>query len=292
MTTSVVIPNWNGKSLLQKNLPMVLKIPFDEYLVVDDASQDGSTEFLQKNFPQVKTLVNKKNKGFSYTVNRGVGKAKGDIVFLLNSDVLPKNNIIPPVMRHFKDPKVFGVSLREEGYWWARPKFENGFLGHEPGEATKSSHITLWISGGSGTFRKSMWEKLGGMDTLFSPFYWEDLDLSYRALKHGWKLVWEPTAVVEHKHESTINPENFSQKYLDHIKERNQLLFQWKHLPTNLLLTKHLLGVLWRLKNPGYAAILLLALANLPTTLLRRIQEKKVSNLSTQDVLAKFGVKI
>lgn len=291
MKTSVVIPNWNGRKLLEKNLSRVLAIPFDEFVVVDDASTDDSVLFIKTNYPQAKVLANKRNRGFSYTVNRGVEAAGGDIVFLLNSDVLPESDLIKPIVKHFEDPKVFGVSLRERNYWWAKPKIEHGFIGHGSGSPSRVTHTTFWVSGGSGAFRRTMWNRLGGMDTLFSPFYWEDLDLSYRALKRGWKLVWEPRAVVEHRHESTINTRSFSQRYLNYIKGKNQLLFQWKHLDTSYLLTTHFRGVLGRLSKPGYFVVLLLALVKLPVVLVRRMREKKEAVLSNKDVLAEFNVK-
>ena len=287
MKTSCVIPNWNGRSLLEKNLPSILSVGFDELIVVDDASTDDSVTFLKQNFPQVKLIENSKNRGFSYTVNKGVENASGEVVFLFNTDMLPKGNVLEPVLKHFKDPNVFGVSLSEEGYSFAKPKKEFGFLGHEPGERTAESHETFWISGGSGAFRKSMWNKLGGMDLLFSPFYWEDLDLSYRAQRMGWKLIWEPDARVIHNHESTINPKNFSRKYLDYIKERNQLIFHWKNLPVSWLLTNHILGLIKRLLNPGYFVVLFLTLIKLPQIIIKRLTTNYP--LAHEQVLEKFN---
>ena len=286
MKTTVVIPNWNGRSLLEKNLPSVLNVSFDEVIVVDDASTDDSVTFLKQNFPQVKLIENTNNCGFSYTVNRGVKNASGEVVFLFNTDMVPQGNILLPVLKHFEDPNVFGVSLSEEGYSWAKPKKEFGFLGHEPGEKTIEAHETFWISGGSGAFRKSMWDALGGMDLLFSPFYWEDVDLSYRAQRMGWKLIWEPNARVIHKHESTINPNNFSKKYLDYIKERNQLIFHWKNMPISWLLTAHVVGVARRLLNPGYFVVLFLALVKLPQIIVKRLTTSYP--LTNEQILEKF----
>lgn len=286
MKTSVIIPNWNGKSLLEKNLPSVLKIGFDKVIVVDDASTDGSPAFLKTNFPEIKVLENPKNRGFAYTVNKGVASASGEIVYLFNTDMVPREGVLEPVLKHFENPGVFGVSLAEEGYSYAVPKLEFGFLGHEPGGKTDKAHDTFWVSGGSGAFRKSMWDKLGGMDLLFSPFYWEDLDLSYRAQRMGWKLVWEPHAKVIHKHESTINTKHFKKKYLDYIKERNQLIFHWKNLPLSWLLTNHVLGLLKRLLNPGYLVVILLALIKLPEIIIKRLTTKY--QLSYEEVIQKF----
>lgn len=290
MKTTAVIPNWRGRDLLARNLPGVLQCGFNEVIVVDDASPDDSSEFLVKNFPSVRIIRHKKNEGFAKSVNDGVAASGGDIVFLLNLDVVPQEDIIKPVLRHFKkDDVVFGVSLHERGYGWARPALVDGFIAHLPGRETKDSHRTFWVSGGSGAFRKSLWDKLGGMDTLFSPFYWEDVDLSYRALRHGFKLVWEPEAVVLHKHETTINAEHFNPKRLSWIKDRNQLLFTWKYLTAWELISIHLPGLLKRLTKPGYWIVLLIALSRLPLVLKGRIIEGREAKLSNAEILGQFS---
>lgn len=288
MKTAAIIPNWQGRALLEKNLPSVLRVGFDQVIVVDDASTDDSVEFLQKNFPIVQIVRHKENKGFASTVNDGVSASTADIVFLLNTDVVPNANIIKPTLLHFSDPQVFGVSLGEVGYSYAIPRVKNGFVGHTPGPKSEKPHNTFWISGGSGAFRREMWQKLGGLDEMFNPFYWEDLDLSFRALKRGWKLIWEPKAKVEHKHESTINTKHFSKKYMDYIKERNQLLFHWKNMEFWWLLTKHLPGLLMRLTHPGYAVPVVLALLKLPQVIVRRIQDKKEEKVSNEDIFKSF----
>lgn len=289
MKTSAIIPNWRGRALLEKNLPSVLKAGFDEVVVVDDASPDNSIQFLEENFPQVKIIRHNKNRGFVESVNDGVAASSGDIVFLLNLDVTPQGNITRSVLKHFQDSKVFGVSLHEKRCGWSLPEIKGGFLAHKPGKETANSHPTFWISGGSGAFRKSYWEKLGGMDVMFSPFYWEDLELSYRALKRGWKLIWEPNAVVLHKHESIISPKYFNQKFLDWIKDRNQLLVTWKHFTFGQLLLWHLPGLLRRLRKPGYWVVLFLALLRLPNVLKGRIIEWREAKLSNEEVIGRLS---
>src|SRR5438445_370234 len=88
---SVVIPNWNGKDLLGKYLPSVVAAlagdPRNEIVVVDNGSEDGSAEFVRREFPAVKLVALEKNLGFGGGSNAGFRAAANRIVVLLNSDM-------------------------------------------------------------------------------------------------------------------------------------------------------------------------------------------------------------
>ncbi|MBI4991476.1 glycosyltransferase family 2 protein [Candidatus Gottesmanbacteria bacterium] len=284
MKVSIVIPNYNGEALLKKNLPKVLEaVEGEEVIVVDDASTDGSIEEIKnaklkmQNYnAKLKIIENRKNFGFASTVNRGVEEAKGELVVLLNTDVVPDVGFLETVLPHFKDSKVFAVGFLqkcpENGKVILRGrgvgKFEKGFLVHSRGVVSdkdtsarehprgvpQAQHHpwgggiaevedfrkTLWVSGGAGIFRKSIWEKLGGLDTLYNPFYWEDIDLSYRALKAGYKLIFEPKSIVEHQQETTIKSQ-YSQGKIKTIAYRNQILFVWLNITDFRYLFEHFL---------------------------------------------------
>ncbi|MBI2066259.1 glycosyltransferase family 2 protein [Candidatus Woesebacteria bacterium] len=294
MKVSIVIPNFNGRELLEKNLPFVLKAKENqeneiiEIIIVDDGSIDESVNFIRNNFPDVKIIKHKINRGFSATVNTGVRTAKGELITLLNNDVIPSEDFLKTALPHFKDDKVFAVSLHEKGYAWARGIFKDGYIEIAPGEETNQAHLSFWVSGGSGVFRRSYWMKLGGMDEkLLSPFYWEDIDLCYRAAKKGWLNLWEPDANIVHKHESTIS--KFSKKYVERVRERNQLLFTWKNLTSPNLFRKHMIGLFKRLAaHPGYLRIILMAFFRIGTVLKARAKEKKEGKVSDEAIFANF----
>jgi GT2 family glycosyltransferase len=149
-------------------------------------------------------------------------------------------------------------------------------------------HDTFWVSGGSGVFRRNIWMKLGGMDEkLFTPFYWEDVDLGYRALKRGYGLSWDPDAKVLHLHESTIS--RFPKKYTQKIMERNQLLFNWKNLTSTNLTKKHVAGLLKRMAaHPGYIRIFFAALGKIGVVLRERKKEIKESKISDEAIFSRF----
>ncbi len=295
MTVSLVIPNWNGRSLIEKNISSWLAVGADEVIVVDDGSSDDSVEFIRNfQFPSAswrtnfQLIENKQNLGFARAVNRGVAVASGDIIILLNTDVKPEPGIIDAIMPHFKSKKVFGVSFNEGRWSWGKGKWLNGFFEHGPGSQIKETHTTFWISGGSGAFRKSIWDKLDGFSTIYKPFYWEDVDLSYRAAKRGYKLLWDPKAQVIHQHEGTIG-KYFSKKYVSFIQERNQLLFIWKNITSPKMFHEHIAGLVGRIvKSPGYMRVVLAAIVKLPEIKKLRNKEIRESKITDEQIFAQF----
>ena len=107
---SVVIPNWNGRDLLEKYLPSILGAlagnPRNEVIVVDNGSSDGSVPFLESTFPQVRVLSLERNYGFGGGSNRGFQAARNDIVVLLNSDMRVEADFLPPLLEGFQDERV------------------------------------------------------------------------------------------------------------------------------------------------------------------------------------------
>lgn len=258
---SVIVTNLNGIDLLKKNLEQVIKMSPEaqEIIVADDYSSDKSVEYLkelQKKYSKLKIIANKKNLGFGKNSNKAISKSQGDYVVMLNSDVYPHKDYIKNSLIHFSDPNVLGVGFAEEGHEnWARIFWKNGYLQHEPGKDVKKTHITAWLSGGSSIVKKNIFEKLGGFDKVYEPFYCEDLDLGLRAWKSGYTLLWEPKCVVEHRHESTIS--KFSKSLLNYVKERNRLLNVWRNFTDPKLVFSNKIGMVGRvLTGPNYIKII------------------------------------
>jgi len=267
MGVSVVITCWNGRKLLEKNLPFVIEASKNpqnqiiEIIVVDDGSKDDSVDFLKKDFPGVKTVVHKENKGYSVTCNTGVKEARGELVAILNLDVIPKKDFLVNALPYFEDEKVFAVSFNEGKFGPGRVRWEKGFLEIIPTSVSEKSETASWASGGSSIFRKKIWESLGGMDEIYLPFYFEDIDLGLRAKKKGFLCLWEPGSRVEHKHESTINKDNFDINFINSIKERNHLMLTWRNINSPFRFLSHFFNLLKRcLLKPGYLKIVLSAL--------------------------------
>ncbi len=267
MTLSIVIPNYNGQELIRKNLSKVFDAflgykDFVEFIVVDDCSEDESYAFIKTQISKLKSqnhrlklkvIKSETNLGFSSNVNRGVKEAKGEVLVLLNTDVVPEKGFLDSLLEHFNDPKIFAVGCMDKsiedreivlrgrgvGAW------KRGFLIHSRGEVNKTD--TLWVSCGSGAFRKSIWDMLGGLDQLYNPFYWEDIDLSYRALKSGYKILFEPKSIVVHEHEKGAIKSSYTNSQVRKIAYRNQFIFVWKNITDISLQLSHLLWLPYHL---------------------------------------------
>jgi len=262
MKISVIVTNWNGQELLKKNLEKIIKNSpqAQEILLADDASSDNSLKYansIQSKYSKLKIISHKKNLGFGANTNDAINQSKGELVVLLNNDIYPYPNYLLSSFKHFDNPKVFGVGFAEKGHEnWARFMWKGGYLQHEPGLTNiKKTHISGWVSGGSSIIRKSLFQKLGGFDSVYQPFYSEDLDIGYRAWKSGYTLLWEPKCIVEHHHETTIS--KFSKSLLNYVKERNRLLNTWRLIDDPIYLKQNKIAQVGRvLSGPNYIKII------------------------------------
>jgi GT2 family glycosyltransferase len=245
MKISIVIPSYNGQKLLEANLPKVIsallyarqeKKMDVEIIVVNDGSSDETIPFMQKFVTEHSDLPvifkdNGRNLGFSPTVNNGVKAATGDIVILINTDVTPDRNFILPLLPYFEDENTFAVGCMDKSVEGDKivlrgrgvGKWKEGYMQHRLGDLDKND--TLWVSGGSGAFSRRIWNHIGGLCELYKPYYWEDNDLSYRALKAGYKIYFEKKSTVLHKHEDGVIKKTQPSSKVQKIVNRNQNIF-------------------------------------------------------------------
>ncbi|MFM6954524.1 MAG: glycosyltransferase family 2 protein [Sphingobacteriaceae bacterium] len=241
---SVIIPNYNGKNLLQANLPSVFAalehaaIPY-EVLVVDDCSTDDSVAFLQKKYPEVKLLVKEKNSGFSTTCNMGIRKAKNDYILLLNTDIKLPKNYLDGQFDYFKSADTFGVMAQIRGAKNGEIQDSARLFSVQLGKlkpntffhvVNPSAHIpTAYLSGANALVDAEKLKVLGGFNESFSPFYYEDFDLGLRAWRLGWKCYYYPDRFCLHDHAATTK--NYRTKnWVKGIYFRNKLMVQALHL--------------------------------------------------------------
>ena len=322
---SIVIPTWDGILLLKRFLPSVIHAAAEyarrssapvEIIVVDDGSTDETCLWLageipnlesQISNPELRIIKNEKNSGFAKTCNRGVGAATHRLVFLLNNDVEVDAGSIAPLVEDFSDPSVFAAHCRvielESGEECGTGKvggFRRGFFRVHRSYVTRTSHenagagplYSIFAGGGSAMFDRDKFLRLGGFDELLSPFYWEDVELSYRAWKRGYTVLYEPRSVARHRISSTIG--KLKRRRVRRIEKRNRLLFHWINLHDGGMLASHVAWVALlaltaplRLK-PGFLSSLAAAIKLLPEARKRRAEEKRAARLSDREVLRVF----
>jgi GT2 family glycosyltransferase len=241
---SVIIPNYNGEKLLATYLPFTFAAIENagvayEVIVVDDCSTDRSVEFIKEHYPQVKLLVNDKNAGFSFTCNQGINAAQCDLVLLLNSDVKLTPDYFEHQLKYFEADDTFGVMGRiidMEGDHIqdaARmPKFNGLKLKTDYfyyTDAVDDRLYTFYLSGANALIDTKKLKAIGGFYELFSPFYCEDMELSIRAWKLGWKCYYEHKSVCRHQVSATTK--DFQKpKWIKSIYYRNRFYLHALHL--------------------------------------------------------------
>jgi len=244
---SLIVLNWDGKHLLEEFLPSVVEaVRRDggghEILVVDNGSRDDSVAFLKARYPRIKVVALDRNRRFTGGNNAGVRAAAGEVVVLLNNDMEVDPHFLRPLLDGFRDEDVFAVSCqvffqdktrRREETGNTRSRWRQGFPepyhAEVPPEPAGTRLPVFWAGGGSSAFDRRKFLALGGLDTLYDPFYLEDVDLSYQAWKRGWKSLLAPGSLVVHKHRGT-NRGKFGDNFVDNTIRKNQYLFVWKSI--------------------------------------------------------------
>ncbi|NLW47622.1 MAG: glycosyltransferase family 2 protein [Firmicutes bacterium] len=296
MKASIIIVNWNGIDLLRITLPTVIAaIKYTgvehEIIVVDDGSRDESVDLVRNEFPIVKLVSLDQNHGFGEACNIGVKHSRNPIVVLLNNDMIVEEKFLEPLLSVFTEPDIFAVTCQikkwdkqtvEIGMITAQFKF--GFAKVKRNNQIASQEEipapTFYASGGASAFSKEKYLTLDGFDELYYPFYWEDMDLSYRAWKRGWRVIYQPQSVVYHKHQGTIG-KSYKKNYIKEVYYKNRLLFHWRNITNRWYLTQHLLCLLPHLVGTVligklyYVKGFFRAIKNIGIILERRKREKK-----------------
>ena len=302
-----------------------------EIIVVDDGSQDDTVSWLasegfveerksqiaiaaktgNKNAPHtaLKLLRNETNRGFGETCNRGIEAASYTLVFLLNNDVEVALDSIAPLVENFAGVQVFSAHCHvvnfESGQECGTGKlgsFSRGFIRvHRSYVPTTTSELkqspphlySMFASGGSAMFDRKKFLEMGGFDALLLPAYWEDVDISYRAWKRGYTILYEPRSVVRHRVSSTMRKAN--QRIIRRTQQRNRLIYHWINLHDGRLLLSHVLWVaLLAFTAPlrlqvGYLMAVFAALKRLPEIRRRRREEKAFAKRSDRDLFRLFA---
>ncbi len=300
---TIIVPNFNGATLLENNLPTVLEALAvypggGQIIVVDDGSADNSVDIIRRRFPQVRLEQHETNMGFAEAIHTGVRAADSEALIFLNSDVRPECDFIAPLILRLTDEGVFSVqsAIREESgnihpYCLTRFRYRYGTLKRlKTTNLGKKPWWCLYASGGSMAVDKAKFNELGGFLPVFKPFYWEDFDLGVRAWRRGWRTLLEPASIVLHQERGSIQ-DNVKRQRVRRALQRNKLLAEWIHFPIGTLaafmLPRLVLRMLTRtlVGDFGYWCALFGALARIPDVWAIRRSIDATSTQSFRQVL-------
>jgi len=274
--TAIVILTWNGLDFLKQFLQKVINNSVDNntaIYIADNGSNDGSAEWIEENYKEVKLIRLGKNHGFAGGYNLALANIKSEYYILLNSDVEVTDGWLKPLV-DFMDmnpdvascqPKILSYNKKDRfeyagaagGYIdkYGFP-FCRGRILHKT-EIDKGQYNdpvdTFWSSGACMIVRASSWKKCGGLDASFFA-HMEEIDLCWRFHKAGFRVCCNPESIVYHVGGGTLP---YSSNLKTYLNFRNSLFMLYKNLPDDDLikiifrrrLLDGLAGILFLLKG-------------------------------------------
>lgn len=253
---SIIIINYKQKQLTLDCLKTLSKITYPNYevILVDNNSEDGSVEAIEKNYPKVNLIKNSKNTGFTGGNNIGLKKTAGDYILLLNNDTRVTPNFIEPLVEDFSKIENLGI-VQSKMFVMDSPKqldnvvsFQTltGFLYHQGYLDIDKPEYQKFLYSFSGKGACLMIDKqvlkLGLFDDEYFA-YFEETDLCWRVWLMGFTVGFEPRSIIYHKMGATsskmkssfIHYHSFKNRIRTIIKNSDNFTLIWM-LPIHLLL--------------------------------------------------------
>ena len=242
MKVTIVIPNYNGNHFMEPCLSSLSKQTYKNFhiLVVDNASSDGSIEYMEENYPDIELIKLQKNYGFSKAVNIGIQHSRTPYVILLNNDTTVDTRYVEEMVKAIeKSPKIFSVSSKMIQMYHPELIDSAGDLytllgwgvcrgcGRPVSNYTKYDEI-FTACAGAAIYRRSVFDEIGYFDENHFA-YLEDIDIGYRARIYGYYNMYCPTALVYHVGSGTSGSKYNSFKVK--LAARNNLYLNYKNMP-------------------------------------------------------------
>jgi GT2 family glycosyltransferase len=240
---SVIIPNWNGRRFLQPCLDSLRSqsYPALEIIIADNASGDGSQEFIRTHYPEVRLIELPTNLGFTGACNAGMQAAVGRYVALLNNDTEVDPEWASAVVDAFRRNPDAGIIASKmllfdrrdhihtagDGFTTDGRAFNRGVWQKDAGQFEREEYV-FGACGGSSAYRREVLDQIGLLDDDFF-FLLEDIDFAWRAQLVGWRALYTPDAIVYHHLSATGG--GVTASYYD---GRNSLLLLIKDFPAPL----------------------------------------------------------
>jgi GT2 family glycosyltransferase len=248
---SILIPVYNQFNYTMSCIKSIFlntkNIPY-EIILIDDASTD-ETQSIKKYVKNITVIRNEKNQGFLLNCNKGAKEAKGKYLVFLNNDTIVMQDWLKNMLEVFEEKEKVGLVgpkfiyatgvlqeaggiIWKDGSGWNYGKYDDPY---------KYEYNYLkevdYISGACIMIKKDLWEKIGGFDLRYIPAYYEDTDLAFEVRKNGYKVIYQPKAVIIHfegishgrdegqsnsiKRFQSINRDKFVNKWHDVLLKEN-----------------------------------------------------------------------
>ncbi len=253
MKMAVIIPCYNGSAYLRRCLESVLSQCFGPglVLVVDDASTDDSVaaanacgDKAAELGIRLEVIQNAGNLGFTRTANLGLRRvlsdpAGYDCAFLLNQDATVDPDCLAQLQALFVQHADVGAAgckifypdratLQHAGGYLARPRMVGLHFGHHQRDEPRFDELrdVDFVTGAAMALRTEVLRRVGLFDEVFSPGYYEDVDLCVRLREEGWRVVYCPRAVATHAESAAFSdwPARLA------LSQRNRLLFALRYM--------------------------------------------------------------
>lgn len=252
-TCSILVLNYNGKSLLSRFLGSIHKaanksrICKTEVVLVDNQSSDGSVEWTKTRYPSINILEAPQNH-YLFSLNWAVKQIDSEVIVLLNNDIEMTEDCLDPLFDVLlQDSQVFSVTPQLLGMDRVTPngghytgQFHRGMLVNQLTNQRDAPRPTVFSSGGAMAVRREDFLALGGFDELYYPAYWEDVDLSYRAWKQGNKSIFQPASTMYHVQSASWKSDSNKQSQLSKISFRNCWLLTWRNISDRRVLSSNI----------------------------------------------------
>ena len=267
---AVVILNWNGEKLLKEFLPVVVEnsqVDGVKVVVADNASTDASVDILKNEYPSVGIVRLDKNYGFTGGYNRALKQIEAKYFILLNSDIAPGKDWLPPLIREMEENEKTGICVPKIKSYRQPTHFEyagaaGGYIDkygfpfckgrifnqieEDKGQYDRSSSV-FWASGAALMVRAELYFETGGLDEEFFA-HMEEIDLCWRLKNRGHDVKYIAGSEVFHLGGATLDYKNPRKVYLNF---RNNLFLLTKNLAQNKLFVK----LVQRMLLDGIAAV-------------------------------------
>ncbi len=263
---TIVIPNLNGLTYLEKCLDSLREQTMQDFsiILIDNGSTDGSAEFVAGRYPEVRLIRHNTNTGFCYAVNEGIRLSDTPYVILLNNDTICESEFVEKLVRRMeKHPDCFSCASRMVrmdspdlidsagdyycalGWAFARGK-------GKPAAGYEKAGPVFSTCAGAAIYRRKLFESVGYFDEAHFA-YLEDVDVCYRARIAGYRILYEPEAVVRHVG-SAASGSIYNDFKIRH-SSRNNVYLIYKNMPLlQILLNLPLLAAGFAVKLAFFAS--------------------------------------